>query len=118
MENRRTKTRVHFETQVIVRTSDAELTSRASSKDISLRGLFIQTDASLPVGAPCEVEILLTGSSSRLSIQVRGHVARQDAEGLGIEFESIDPDSYFHLRNLLMYNTTTPEIIEEEQHLH
>lgn len=116
-ENRRRKTRVRFETQVILRTKDVEVTAEASSRDISLQGVFLATDAALPQGAPCEVEILLTGSSSRLSIRVRGHVARRDAGGLGIVFESIDPDSYFHLRNLLLYNSSDPEEIENEQAL-
>ena len=116
-ENRRRKTRVRFETQVILRIKDVEVTAEASSRDISLQGVFLATDAALPQGAPCEVEILLTGSSSRLSIRVRGHVARRDAEGLGIVFESIDPDSYFHLRNLLLYNSSDPEEIENEQAL-
>jgi hypothetical protein len=118
MENRRSKTRVHFETRVIIRTAETEIVSQASSRDISLKGVFVLTDRSLPVDTPCDVEILLTGSSTRLSIRVQGHVARQDGDGLGIIFESIDPDSYFHLRNLLMYNAPDPDAIEEERYLH
>ncbi len=116
-EERRNKTRVQFETRVVVRAGDTVVTSRAGSRDISLRGLYIETDRELPEGASCEVEILLTGTSSNLFIKVQGRVARRERKGLGIEFESIDPDSYFHLRNLLLYNTEDPELIEQEEHL-
>lgn len=116
-ENRRNKTRVPFETQVIVRTPEAELTSQAGSRDISLQGLYVETDRDLPEGSRCEVEILLTGASTHLSIRVQGRVARKEAGGLAVAFESIDPDSYYHLRNLLMYNSEDPEIIEQEEHL-
>jgi hypothetical protein len=117
-QNRRKKTRVNFETQVVIRTKDAEVISQASSKNISLRGVFLETEHDLLPGTPCEVEILLTGTSSLLSIKVQGSVARKGKGGLGIAFKSIDPDSYFHLRNLLMYNTPDPDEIEREQHLH
>lgn len=116
-KNRRKKTRVKFETQVIVRTKDAEVLSETNSKNISFKGVFLKTEHKLPEGTPCEVEILLSGSSTRLSIKVQGRVARQEKGGLGIVFESIDPDSYFHLRNLIMYNTSDPDEVEKEQHL-
>lgn len=115
--NRRKKTRVNFETQVTVKTKDAEVLSRTHSKNISLRGVYLETDCALPLGTPCEVAILLSGTSTLLSIRVRGKVARTDAAGLGIVFESIDPDSYFHLKNLLMHNTSDPDDIERELHL-
>ncbi len=114
---RRSKTRVRFETRVVVRTDDAEVTARAGSRDVSLQGLYVTTDKRLPEGTPCEVEIRLTGTSIRLSIHAEGRVARSDARGLGIEFDSFDPDSYFHLRNLVMYNSEDPEAIEREERL-
>jgi len=115
--NRRKKTRVDFQTQVSVRTEDAEVLSKTHSRNISLRGVYLETEEALPLGTSCEVDILLSGTSSLLSIRVRGKVARQDANGLGIVFESIDPDSYFHLKNLIMYNSHDPEGIERELHL-
>jgi len=112
---RRSKTRVRFETRVVVRTAEDEVTARAGSRDVSLQGLYVATDHRLPVGTPCEVEIHLSGTSVRLSIHAKGRVARSDGTGLGIEFESFDPDSYFHLRNLVMYNSEDPESIEREE---
>jgi hypothetical protein len=116
-QDRRRKTRVRFETRAILRTKDVEVTAETNSRNVSLRGVFLATDVALPQGTPCEIEILLTGSSTRLSIRVQGRVARVDSEGLGVVFESIDPDSYFHLRNLLLYNSSDPEEIENEQAL-
>jgi hypothetical protein len=112
---RRSRTRVRFETLVVVRTDETEITARAGSRDVSLQGLYVNTDERLPRDTPCEVEIQLTGSSVLLSIRAQGRVARSDAGGLGIEFESFDPDSYFHLRNLVMYNSEDPETVEQEE---
>lgn len=112
---RRGGTRVRFETQVVVRTKETEVTALAGSRDVSLQGLYIATDKRLPRGTPCEVEIRLNGRSLLLSIQAKGRIARSDEGGLGIEFESFDPDSYFHLRNLVMYNSEDPETVEQEE---
>ena len=114
---RRNGTRVRFEARVVVRTNETEVTARAGSRDVSLQGLYIATDERLPPGTPCEVEIRLNGSSLLLSIRAQGRVARSDAGGLGIEFESFDPDSYFHLRNLVMYNSEDPDTVEREERI-
>ena len=59
------------------------------------------------------MEILLTGTSTRLALSIKGIVTRQDASGLGVVFDSMDIDSYFHLKNIVMYNASDPEDIEK-----
>ncbi|MBI9086521.1 MAG: PilZ domain-containing protein [Desulfobacterales bacterium] len=113
-EEKRDKTRVKFKTQVAIRAGDMKITSEANSTDISLRGMFVRTDQVLPVDTACHVDILLSGSSSRLSIRVQGRVVREDREGLGIVFDSLDVDSYYHLKNLLLYNAQDPDSLEKE----
>ena len=113
-EERRGKTRVHFKTQVIIKADESKIVSEANSKDISINEIFIKTENKIPVGTPCDIEILLTGTSSRLALRIKGKVTRQDASGLGISFDSMDIDSHFHLKNIIMYNSSNPEEIEEE----
>ena len=113
-EEKRQKTRVPFQTQVVIRSGGEEIISEADSRDISLRGMFVRTRQPLSVDTACQVEILLTGSSSRLSIRVQGRVAREERGGVGIVFDSLDIDSYYHLKNLLLYNAQDPDALEKE----
>jgi len=100
-EEKRQKTRVHFETHVIIRTEESEIRAEADSEDISIKGVFVRTQEKIPEGTPCDLEILLTGSSTRLAL-------------LAIGFDSMDLDSYMHLKNIILYNVSDPEEVERE----
>ena len=113
-EEKRKRTRVHFETQVIIKTDKAQIVAEANSEDISIKGIFVNTEKKIPVGTPCDLEILLTGTSTRLALTIKGIVTRQDASGLGIAFDSMDLDSYVHLKNIILYNASDPDDIKKE----
>jgi len=112
-EKRRT-TRVTFRAEAVLRTAAEEISAPADTRDISIQGLFLRTSPKPPVGALCDVDIRLTGSSSELVIHVKGRVVRHDEDGVAIAFEGVDFDSYFHLKNLLLYNAADPSAIERE----
>ena len=42
-----------------------------------------------------------------------GEVIRKTEEGIGIRFEEIDIDSFFHLKNIVYYNTDNPDLVAE-----
>ena len=113
-DDKRRRTRVHFKTQVVLKTGISEIKAGAKSSDISMKGMFITTDEKIPVGTPCDIEIVLSGTTSRLALNIEGVVARRDKGGLGITFNSMDVDSYFHLKNIVMYNAKDPDAVEEE----
>ena len=113
-EEKRKKTRVHFTTQVTLKTDKSKIEAEANSKDVSVKGIFVNTKKKIPVGTPCDIEILLTGTSTKLALSIKGIITRQDASGLGIAFDSMDIDSHFHLRNIVMYNASDPDDIEKE----
>ncbi|MBW1742145.1 MAG: PilZ domain-containing protein [Deltaproteobacteria bacterium] len=113
-EERRQKTRVHFETHVIIKTEESEIRAEADSEDISMKGVFVRTPEKIPEGTPCDLEILLTGSSTRLALTIKGIVTRQEEAGLAIGFDSTDLDSYIHLKNIILYNASNHEEIENE----
>lgn len=113
-EERRKKTRVHFETHVIIKTEESEIRAEADSKDISVKGIFVKTQQKIPDGTPCDLEILLTGSSTRLALAIKGTISRQEENGLAIGFDSMDLDSYMHLKNIILYNVSDPEEVEKE----
>jgi hypothetical protein len=84
------------------------------TRDISLKGIYCYSDIKLSAGTPCEVELYLTDTSSKLVLFLKGRIARTDEEGMGIKFEEMDLDSFFLLKNILNYNTGDPEQIDRE----
>ncbi|HUV50405.1 MAG TPA: PilZ domain-containing protein [Anaerolineae bacterium] len=113
-DDKRKRTRVHFKTQVVLKTDISKIKTDAKSSDISMKGMFISTDEKIPAGTPCDIEIVLSGTTSKLALNIEGVIARQDKEGIGITFNSMDVDSYFHLKNIVMYNASDPDAVEEE----
>jgi hypothetical protein len=114
MEERRKEVRVSFKTEVVLSCGDHKIAARADSKDISLNGVFVYTDQRLPIGSFCNLDIMLTGSSSELSLRIIGKIAREGDEGIGIAFEGMDIDSYFHIRNIVRHNTLDWERAEPD----
>jgi hypothetical protein len=113
-DERRKRTRVQFSTQVIIKTEDSEIRAEANSEDISIKGVFVNTEEKIPLGTPCDLEILLTGTSTKLALTIKGVIARHEEAGLGITFDSMDLDSYMHLKNIILHNVSDPESLEEE----
>lgn len=101
---RRQQIRVDFDTQVTVRTDEMTVTYDGSSRDLSLRSVFIKTDDMLEMNTPCKVEIKLTGLDNELLLFMEGHVVRIGKDGYAIYFDSVDLDSYTHLKNIVKYN--------------
>jgi len=84
------------------------------TRDISLKGIYCYSDIKFSVGTPCELELHLTDTSSKLVLFLKGRVVRTDEKGMGIKFEEMDLDSFFLLKNILNYNTGDPEQIDQE----
>ena len=74
------------------------------TKDISLKGIYCYSDIKLSIGTPCEMELHLTHTNSKLVLFFKGRVIRTDNSGMGIKFEEMDLDSFFSLKNILNYN--------------
>lgn len=87
-------------------------------KNLSIGGGFFPIDADIVSGASCHVKIVLNGASSELSINVSGQILRSSPGSVAIHFTSIDPDSLFHLQNIIRYNASDPDSIEKEIRRH
>lgn len=112
-DERRKKIRVHFNTPVVLKTDSSNIAAEVNSKDISIKGMYIHTKEKIPPGLLCTVEIVLTGASSRLALAIDGVITRQDESGLGVEFKFMSIDSYYHLKNIVAYNSSGLHDIEE-----
>jgi len=68
-------------------------------ENISLRGLFVQTNQHIPLNSSVEVSVQYSHNSS---LDLKATVVRHDAEaGLGMRINRMDIPSLVYLRNLV-----------------
>lgn len=103
-ENKRKRTRVEFQTLVTLKAGDKKLEG-LESRDISLKGLYVDSKDKFPLDTLVDISLSLSGTTSSLSLTMEGRVVRVGDEGMGVDFTQIDMDSFFHLRNLVSYNS-------------
>ncbi len=60
---------------------------RNTIKDISIGGVFIETQEAFSIGQ--EIDLYLTSPINQVSCMVTGKVARRDKNGIGIKFENL-----------------------------
>jgi len=111
-QNQREFSRVAIPVRVeVLFDGEAPLTGQAH--DLSLNGVLLLTDQIKPVGSICSVHILL-GDESPIVIRAEGEVARSNPAGMAVRFRAIEMDSLRHMRNLVLYNASEPEVVEQE----
>jgi len=89
------------------------------TRDLSMNGMFFPTLESLPVGRQCRVVLYLAEAENPVKIQLKARVVRVEDDGIAIEFTEIQgQESYEHLRNLVLYNSSDPDRIEREFQAH
>lgn len=111
--NKRKRTRVQFETEATI-AAQGQTLAGLSTTDVSLNGLFVETGSPFPLGAALDITLKLAGASSSLELAMKGKVTRVTPKGMAVEFTEIDMDSFFHLRNIIYYNSGDPSQVDEE----
>jgi ethanolamine utilization microcompartment shell protein EutL len=114
---RREFLRVPFRVEVTL-TGDHATVISADVYDVSLNGLYAAGAGRLPPGSRCEVLLVLGGPGSEVRLSLRGRVARVDRAGMGVEFLDMELDTYFHLRNLVRFNSDDQARVEQEFQAH
>jgi hypothetical protein len=105
-DDRRRHSRVDFATriQVLLDMDGQQAELEGHSKDLSLKGIFAITDKRFPPGTRCVVKICLTGTVEKIELVMKATVVRQTTKGVGIVFDSMDVETYSHLKNIVRYN--------------
>ena len=111
-DKRRRNTRVNFHTTVDL-TVQGRTFRDCETSDLSLKGISLPGISTPPVGTDCSVRLCLGGTSSSVCLSMEGQVVRNDGSGLAVNFTSMDPDSFFHLRNIVYYNAEDADDLEE-----
>ncbi len=112
-DNRRKNSRVQFCATISLDFPD-QSHEECETHDLSLKGVFVQGITGRKIGDTCLVSLRLAGSTSDLVLKMKGEVVRVDDDGLALHFFEIDLDSFFHLKNILYYNSGDPDRLDEE----
>lgn len=94
--------RIVFISSALVRYEHGRvMETKVDTRNISLKGLYLETATPIPVETLCDITIHLTGATSKMDFKVQGVVCRHDPSGMGIAFTHLDEDSYLHIVNLV-----------------
>jgi len=103
--NRREFTRVRVNILSELR-SGGSVDITGTLANVSLNGMFLNTEAHLPEEAACDVSLFLEGGEETVTIQIEGKVIRNGPWGMAIQFTKIlGSESLNHLQNLVLYNS-------------
>jgi hypothetical protein len=109
----RRRLRVPFQVDVELHVEGHDIIS-VTSKDISMKGVFIETGARISQDRPCRVRITLSGVSGMPPLDIKGKIVRVDSNGVGIDFLEMDSETFTHLRNIIAYNLGDADQVDEE----
>ena len=112
-DEKRRHPRVGFSTRILVvpnTDGQQQVELEGSSKDLSMRGVFVNTDRQFPKGTPCSVKVYLDSGLEEVELLIEGTVVRQTDKGFGVGFDSMDVDTYSHLKNIMMYNSADDSV--------
>lgn len=115
-DNRRF-TRIPFKmhTEIII---SGESYTTYDITNLSIGGCLLPLQIEVDEATPCQITIRLEGTTEDMAIRIEGEIVRTTPKGLAINFVRIDPDSLFHLQNIVKYNSPDADVIESEINKH
>ncbi|WP_428558990.1 MAG: PilZ domain-containing protein [Solidesulfovibrio sp. DCME] len=82
-----------------------------STQNISMKGALFSPEPRLAEDRECTVVFVL---SKEVTVRLKGMVVRSTDEGTAIDFESMDENAFFHLRNMVRYSARDADMIDKE----
>jgi len=93
---------------------DGDKTVSGKVVNISLSGVELCTEHNRSLGDHTQIEVQFGYPGNELSIQAEGKIVRITSDSLAVNFESIELESYEHLKNLITYNSGNTDQVEKE----
>lgn len=110
---RRKNTRVPFQATADVRFSNKNYT-HCETENLSVKGVSVIGVYGHSLGEKCAISLALSGTTSELRLEMKGEIVRVDPDRIALHFIEIDIDSFYHLKNIIYYNSEDPDTIEQE----
>jgi hypothetical protein len=86
--------------------------SDCETRDLSIKGVFVVGVNGPRQGDLGDLELCLSGTSSKVSLRMESEVVRIEEDGIALHFKGMDIDSFFHLRNIVYHNSGDPDSLE------
>ncbi len=102
--NKREEMRVPFHAKVKISLVEGE-SFEGYTKNISVSGVFVNTDHSVKLLKKCTLDILWDYAGKNIPFIVEGEISRSTPEGLGIYFNNMDMDTFYFLKDLVKYSS-------------
>ena len=83
--DKRSRLRIDYEAAVTIFPEGQE-SIKGQSSNVSMDGIYVNTDSPLPVGTICNAKIVLQGPNSTLTIDIAGVVTRSGKDSIAIQF--------------------------------
>ncbi len=111
MQEKRRFTRVLFDVPAQI-----DIAGKVFSVDqlvnLSVGGCLIEIEVAARSGDICQITIPL--SSGESNVRVEGEIIRVKDGEMSVKFISIDLESLHHLQNIIKFNASDPDSIEDE----
>jgi hypothetical protein len=85
-----------------------------SITNLSVGGCLFELATEFPIGTDCQVLIVLNPADRRMNVRAAGRIVRSGGETVSVQFTAIEPESLHHLQNIIRYNASDPDVIEDE----
>ena len=86
--------------------------------NLGMGGCLLPSGTEFETGTVCRVLILLDSSDSKIRIEISGKIKRSAPGTVAVQFTRIDPDSLFHLRNIVRHNCPEADVVDRESSKH
>lgn len=112
-KNRRHLTRISFHAQIEIFFMNRKV-AEAETENLSIKGVLLKSKE-LKEGDRCQVVINLPGEQGAPKLEIEGVVVRSKKSGENaILFETMELETFTHLKNIISWNDGDPDKIQKE----
>jgi len=109
----RIRSRSHYIAKISLIT-DQKTLKAVLSCNISLKGIFIETKELFKENTDCEVKLELPGTKPPIILSISGEILRVEEKGVGVLFKQMDLDTFDHLKQIVLTNSSEPDKFLDE----
>jgi hypothetical protein len=81
------------------------------TENLSLHGMYLKTDHDIPLNVPVNVTVY---HSNQASLKVNAKVVRKEGNGVGLQINNLNVNSFVQLRNLVTDNCSDKGAVMQE----
>jgi hypothetical protein len=82
-----------------------------NTDNVSLRGMYLKTEHEIPLNIPVSVTVY---NSNQSSLKINAWVVRKENNGVGLQINNMNVNSFVQLRNIVTENSNNQDAILQE----